>query len=155
MLSKECHFISHTFSTPYPAAWGEHGLAAACHERGFTLTEVLIGLVMFAFIFLGLSFGMLSTIQTNTQARRLTAAVNLAQDKLEEIYTLDYASIVTGADPRALTETGGISGAGAIYNRSWTVIPGPVANTKLIYVTVTWSDKEGTHQKSLQNIIYQ
>jgi len=52
-------------------------------RRGFSLLEALIALLILAFSMLGLSFVMLSTIETNRDARRVTAAFNLALDQLE------------------------------------------------------------------------
>ncbi|MBI3585094.1 MAG: type IV pilus modification protein PilV [Nitrospinae bacterium] len=55
------------------------------NEMGFTLIEVLIAIVILSIALLGLSSMNLYTIQGNNLARQETAAVALAQDKIEEL----------------------------------------------------------------------
>ena len=123
-------------------------------RSGFTLVEVLVALTIFAIALLGLVSLLTTTIQANAQARRMTAATNLAQDRLEEIRNMAYAAITSGSDSGQLTETGGTGGTGAIYTRSWTVAGGPAPNTKQVTVTVTWTDQT-SRQVQLQTIVVQ
>lgn len=118
------------------------------------MIEVLAAIVLLALTLRGLSSTTFSIIDTNTQARRLTAAANLAQDKLEELRALNVASLTAGSDPGPLTEAGATAGAGNIYYRSWTVTnPGPVANSAIVTVSVSWTDKAGSHSKQLQALL--
>lgn len=98
---------------------------------------------------------MLTTIETNRDARRITAATNLAQDKLEALRGLSYTTVVSGSDGE-FNEEGGISGSKVIYSRSWTVTEDtPEAGLKSILVRVGWTDKKGARDVSLQTIIFQ
>ena len=62
-------------------------------RRGFTLLEVLIALIVFAVGLLGIAGMMIASIRGNTFASRLSAATNLAQDKIEELRNVPYINI--------------------------------------------------------------
>jgi prepilin-type N-terminal cleavage/methylation domain-containing protein len=129
-------------------------MALSC--KGFTLVEVLAALVLFLITLVGLSSLLTTTMQANAQAKRITTATNLAQDKLEEVRNTAYSSVSSGSDSAKLTETGGTSGSGAIYTRSWTVTAdSPAAGTKTVTATVTWTDQTGSHTVQLQTIVAQ
>ncbi|MGH7858232.1 MAG: type IV pilus modification PilV family protein [Candidatus Binatia bacterium] len=119
---------------------------------GFTLIEVLVGVGIFLTTMVGLSSLLTTTMRTNNYARNVTAATNLAGDKMEELGATAYAALAGGSDPDPLTEAGTAGGAGAIYTRSWTVADGPEADTKLVTVTVTWLDRS-LQQVELQSIV--
>ena len=92
----------------------------------------------------------MASVNANTQAGYLNGAINLAQDKMEEIRSADYANMTSGAQGSAISETGNTGGADAIYTRSWTVSAGPVAGTKEVVVTVEWN---GTKQITLDTLV--
>lgn len=120
---------------------------SSSHIKGFFLIETLIALLVLVFMLLGLSYLMLSTIDTNMQARRITAAIELAQARLEEIRGIPYAGLTAGSDSAAL-------GTGSSYARTWTVTDGhPTADTKTVTVTVSWNDKLGYHQVQLPTLV--
>jgi prepilin-type N-terminal cleavage/methylation domain-containing protein len=120
---------------------------------GYTLIECMIALFVFGFVLAGLAYLMLSTINLNTQARRYTAATTLAHAKLEAIRAAGYAAAASSPTPESLNETGGTTGA-AFYSRAWTVATAtPVANSKTVTVTVTWSDQQGSRNIQLQSIV--
>ena len=124
-------------------------------QSGFFLIEAVVAFLLLAFTTLGLSSFMLTTIETNRDARRITAATNLAQDKLEELRGLSYTAVVSGSDGE-FNEEGGTTGSRVIYSRSWTVIDdSPEAGLKSILVQVGWIDKKGDRDVSLQTIIFQ
>jgi len=58
-------------------------------EKGFTLVELLIAMVILGIAFMGLANMQISSINSNTNASRLTKAIILAQDKMEEIKNLN------------------------------------------------------------------
>jgi len=71
----------------------------------------------------------------------MSAAGNLAQDKLEEVERLSYADAALSAGTHQDTNNPvGESGqSGGIYSRSWIVaVDSPISGTKTISVTVTW-----------------
>lgn len=113
----------------------------------------MLALFIFGFVLAGLAFLMTSNINLNTQARRFTAASTLAQAKLEDIRAAGYGAATSSATAESLNETGGSTGA-AFYSRSWTVTSAtPVANSKTVSVTVSWTDQQGSRNVQLQSIL--
>lgn len=109
--------------------------ARAGDQRGFTMVEVMIAIVLLAVATTGLVG--LFRIQTGASSfsRHATEATELAQDKLEFLRT---QSTSTAGAETGLTSLGKTGGA---YDRSWTVTP---STTYTDYaVTVTW-DESGT-----------
>jgi len=128
------------------------GRSAPARQRGVTLVDSLIAIAVFDFMAIGTALVLNSSIQTDIQARRATAATSLARSKIEELRTLPYASLAAGGDASTLPEAPG-SGA-AMYTRSWTVAANtPIANTATVGVTVAWTDKTGGHQVQLNTIV--
>ena len=110
--------------------------APAGDQRGFTMIEVMIAIVLLAVATTGLVG--LFRIQTGASSfsRHATEATELAQDKLEFLRT-QAANAASGSEP-GLTSLGKTGGG---YDRSWTVVP---STTFTDYaVTVSW-DESGT-----------
>ncbi len=112
------------------------------NSRGFTLNEVMIALSIFAIGILAVASLMISSINENTSARKVTEATTLAEIHLERLMALPYESI-------AADET--TDGA---YSISWDVAEDEVvANTKSLTVTVTWVDRGKQRSVSIRNLI--
>ena len=58
---------------------------------GFTILEVMIALVFLSVGLLGIAGLHFATISGNQSAHKITVAVNLAEDKIEELKGLDFA----------------------------------------------------------------
>lgn len=141
-----------TQPSPRPARADVARRSLARRERGVSLVDSLIAVAVFDFVAIGTALVLSSSLQTDIQARRATAATTLARSKIEELRNVPYASLAAGGDASLLPEAPG-SGA-AIYTRSWTVAANtPVANASTVGVTVTWSDKAGGHQVQLDTIV--
>lgn len=54
-------------------------------ERGFTLLELMIALVVLAFGLIGVTGMMLTSVRGNTAGSKMTIAASMAQDKMEEL----------------------------------------------------------------------
>lgn len=114
-------------------------------EAGFTFIEMLQALTLSAIGLLALSSLTLGTIHANAKARRMTTAATLAQDKMEQIRNLPYASIVEGSDE--------VTDSGVSYSRIWTVcVNCPIDGTREVTLTVRWSD-QGAQSIKLETII--
>jgi type IV pilus modification protein PilV len=110
---------------------------------GFTLIEVLIAIIVLVIGLLGVVGVATTVISGNTLARELTTATTLAQDKIEELKSADYATITTGDDTQE-----------SIYTRTWTVTAdSPVAGMKTISVAVSFSWKGTTHTVTLKTMV--
>lgn len=118
---------------------------------GFTLTELLVAVVILAIAVL-MAFHVFVTVTTQrTTAYNISVAANLAQDKLEEFKNAAYANIVSGAENN-LDETG-TAAADGIFDRAWVVNADvPIAGTKTITVTVTYPYLSGTQTVTLWTI---
>jgi len=60
------------------------------NQNGFTLIEVMTAMAIFAIGILGVAKMQLLAIEGNSNARGLTEASNLAQNKMEELISLAY-----------------------------------------------------------------
>jgi Tfp pilus assembly protein PilV len=109
-------------------------------EKGFSTLEALVGMGLFALVMLGIGTLPVTTIHANLRARNVTAATNLARDKVEELRHAGYASLATGKDGTLLTESSDQGGSRAYYSRAWAVSSGSTPGTKEVAVTVAWTD---------------
>lgn len=109
------------------------------NEQGFTLLEVVIAMGLLTFGLLAVASMQIGAIQGNSFAARTTEGVTWAQDKMEDLLALSYDDLDHNDSPEQQGD----------YTVAWTVVNGPVANTKRITVTVTWQDKGQTKQAQL------
>lgn len=130
-------------------------------SSGFTLIEVMIGLMIFAFGIMAVYGMQLQSIQMNNYARRLTEASSGARQKMEELKALantvkredpgdstrityngyDDALIDANGDGRVGLDTAVAGQAdGQEGNLFWNVAyDTPMAGTKTVHVIATWS----------------
>jgi prepilin-type N-terminal cleavage/methylation domain-containing protein len=92
---------------------------------GFTLIEVMVALTTLAIALLAVTGLYFSSIRADTRNRDESRALFLANQKIEELRSQDYASIVNGYDYAAHP-----------FDLDWTVTT-PQAWRKDIVVTVT------------------
>ncbi len=103
-------------------------------EAGFTLIELMQSIVFLSLGLLALSSLTIGTVRGNLQAKQITAATIVAQDKIEELRASGYANVVSGSDQ--------ILAAGVAYDRKWTVCADCiVAGTKQVTVSVAWVER--------------
>ena len=123
-------------------------------QAGFTFNELLVAITIIAVAVLGYSLSSGDGIRRQTISANQTAAINLAQDKLEELHArtdLADADLCPSAGDRGISAKG--SGAG-IFDRCWKIAASPLGtNLKRLDVTVTWRD-HADHQVSLTTLIF-
>ncbi|MCB1215761.1 hypothetical protein KDL44_00085 [bacterium] len=123
----------------------------SCSRRGFSLIDVMIGLVLLA---LALMFGLQISIASSrvTQSNMfVSSAANLAEVKIEELRNIDFDLVVDGADTGQINELGE---AGGIYSRSWTVEEDlPEDGMKQVTVFVSWQRMGETSTFDLTGVI--
>ncbi len=102
-------------------------------QRGFTLIEVMAGMVVLSLGLLLLLPMMVTSMQANDMARGSTEASMYIKDKMEELKNMD-------------PPTSGYDSIGALQ-RSWTVA---TINPNLwqIDVSVTWTDRNDRHHSN-------
>ncbi len=116
-------------------------------QGGFTLLEVIMAISILTVGLLAVGAMQVSAIYGNSLAGRMTEATSMAEEKLEELLSLEYTLTSTNADLEEGEHSGGTD---AGYTTTWTVVNNsPVPNTKEITVTVTWRDKFLTKSTSL------
>jgi prepilin-type N-terminal cleavage/methylation domain-containing protein len=109
-------------------------------EKGFTLIEVMISMVILAVGVLGLAPLMVLSIYSNTYSQDLTRATAVAQDRIEQLKNAGNFAVVPYGDT-----TYNINGT---FNRTVRVddatTDGTVpAGVYRIKVTIAWTDDKG------------
>ena len=122
-------------------------------KRGFSLLEVLIGMVILA-IALASAFALSVTTSRHTAANRnMAAAANLAEYKIEELRNASTPALVSGADTTMLNALGEADAAGN-YSRAWVVTADtPEAGLYSVVVSVSWSELGQTRTYSLSGVL--
>jgi prepilin-type N-terminal cleavage/methylation domain-containing protein len=110
---------------------------------GFTLIEILVAVSIFSVSLLGLAVGTVSVAQTNNKSHLIVAAVNLGQEKLEQLSSMTksafgglscptYSSAGCSDQPIASNQS---------FSRSWQItVDSPVAGVTKMEVKVDWTD---------------
>ena len=120
-------------------------VAGSRRRGGFTLIEVLISMIIFSVAILGLAIGASSVMRANQTSYFSTIAINLGQDKLEELK----------ANPVALASGGPVTDTtdGVVFTRNWTVTPNsPAPGVSRVDVQVEWTDHI-THTVSISSAV--
>ena len=106
-------------------------------NRGFTLLEVLIGLIILAIGLLAIAGMQVSSTRGNFSSKNLTQATYVAQDGLESLEARDFsfANLQPGSYGDGSTT---ISGSSVVFNRSYTVTD--TGGRRTITYVVTWND---------------
>lgn len=129
------------------------------NQKAFTLLEVLVSLLIFAFVMVSLGYLMVTTVETNRDARRITAATNLAMDKIESmrgqsLTAAGYSSLSSNSTGEKLTEERIIDSTNGMYTRRWRVNPNsPEAGSTSVDVAVAWDKKDGTTRSVVINSV--
>jgi prepilin-type N-terminal cleavage/methylation domain-containing protein len=69
------------------------GFGHAAGDKGFTMMEVLIAMVVLAVALIGLASLATSNLKSTDSARRLTQALNLAMEKMEVLEAVPFANL--------------------------------------------------------------
>jgi len=112
-------------------------------EKGLTLLEVLVAMVVLSLGLLALAKMQITAIQVNAISGRLTQGTAIAQDKVEQLMALPYADAKLDdqtpvGEFTTYTETRPAQG----YTITWTVDQDtPAVGVKTINLKVTWSNR--------------
>jgi type IV pilus assembly protein PilV len=106
-------------------------------QRGFSLIEVLISMLILGVGLLGMSSMVVSVMQATAQSKETSAATVLLQDKMEGLRNTSVNALTPGNDSASM---GNIT-----YLRQWAI--STVGNLKTITVTVNWT-RRGPHNVS-------
>ncbi len=118
----------------------------ALGRKGFTLTEVLVGLIILAIGVLAIATMQITSIRSGYSSNHLTQATIFAQDKLEYLKNVSYSnSALSGGEHNE----GAISGTS--FSRRYNVVEDTGNSIKTITVTLQWTDR-GDHSISFSTI---
>lgn len=123
--------------------------ASKRREKGFTLIELLLAVTILLIVVLGTASTIVNVTRNVVIARRITLASDMCRSKIEEMKSLGYKAAFHSVENN-ITEDGATGGN---FNREVKTIDGPVENTKLILVTVSWNDIFKTHKVTIPTII--
>jgi prepilin-type N-terminal cleavage/methylation domain-containing protein len=109
-------------------------------ERGFTLIEVLVAIIVLSLAMAGMVALSANGTQATAYTRHAGEASMVGQDKLERLKVTPAVTLANGTDTVDAHE---IASAGAPYTRTWTVTwNGTIAT---LVVQVTWTDGGSNH----------
>jgi type IV pilus assembly protein PilV len=117
--------------------------------NGFTLIEVMIALVVMSIGLTALAAVQISAIRGNAFSKRMTTAVSIADGKMEQIKNGSYASIISESATQVTQSNMNFTRQVMVTNNS------PLANTKTVNVTVSWSDGSNSHSVPITTIVSQ
>ena len=117
-------------------------------NAGFTLVESMLTVAIMAVGLLALAGLQITALRGNDLSRRMTTAVSIAEQKLEQLKNTPYTNIQTEAASE-------VTASNLHFTRQVTVTNGPLPNTKSVSVLVRWQDQSKTHTLPLATIIGQ
>jgi len=115
-------------------------------QNGFTLIEVVAGLIILAIGLLGIATMQITSTKGGYFSSNVTQATIFAQDKLEYLRNLSYNDSHLS---NGLHNEGTISGT--LFSRMVNVVEDAGNSMKTITVTVQWADR-GNHSISFSTI---
>jgi len=123
-------------------------------QDGFTLLEVIVAISILMTGLLAVGMMQVSAIYGNSLARKITTGTSIAEDKIDELLSLQYTLLSTHDDLTEGNHPDAPTADAAGYTTTWTIVNNsPFANTKTITVTVTWKDKWITKSTSLSSFL--
>jgi type IV pilus assembly protein PilV len=118
-------------------------------DDGFTLIEVMIALVVMSIGLTALASVQISAIQGNAFSKRMTTAVSIVDEKMEQIKSNLYTEIVSESSSQITQSNLNFTRQVTVTNNS------PLTNTKTINVTVSWSEGSKSHSVPITTIVSQ
>ena len=119
------------------------------NNKGFTLIEVLVAMVILSVGLLGTAALITGIINGNKVSNRISTATTCAQDKMEEIRRLGYSGMPT-SDTTTTEPYNSITNYSLYKRVTFTDVVNPAVGMKTVTVTVSWdSDNSSIELKTI------
>ena len=115
-------------------------------SKGFSLLEVLIGLMILSIGMLGIAAMTTTSIQTNANANHLTEAMNIGQAQMEKLKITPWGTLANSPSPSTVTSKTGVA-----FSNTWTIAT--TGNLKNVTLVTSWVDRTNTHMLELKTKI--
>ena len=140
-------------------------------EAGFSLSEAMAAMAVFAIGMLGIDGLLIATINGDASARKLTTAVSLAEARMEKAKSVGFSALSEADSELCIfASASGIEDYGTIKIRlpvagNCTTVDGDAAdfrretvvvtngNLKTVTVTVRWQDRNRTRSVQLTSLV--
>jgi type IV pilus assembly protein PilV len=118
-------------------------------EEGFTLIEIMIALVIMSIGLTALAAVQISAIRGNAFSKRMTTAVSIADEKIEQIKSIPYANIISESSIQITQSNMNFTRQVTVTNNS------PLPNSRKVEVVVTWPEGSKSHSVPITTIVSQ
>jgi pilin/secretion family protein with methylation motif len=126
-------------------------VAAVHNNKGVTLIEILLSIVLTAIVFGGLLKSSLLVVNNNIENLLRDEAVNIAGEKMNEARDLPFASLLSDpADVPVVRNFRSITGFQFATRRTIVAID---SNTKQVTISVSWIRKGVPHNHNITTLI--
>lgn len=118
-------------------------------ERGFTLVEIIVASTILVIGVTMITSIIATVVEKNFLSLRHTQAVNLAQNKIEELLNEGYSSsnMDEGSYENAMNPINETADSSGVFNQYWQIDDvNPIERAKLIISRVEWLDADGVTQ---------
>ncbi|MFC1512014.1 prepilin-type N-terminal cleavage/methylation domain-containing protein [Candidatus Latescibacterota bacterium] len=116
------------------------------HERGFTLIEIIVASFILVLGVTMISTVFIKVVNKNFLSLRHTQAVNLAQNKIEELMNEGYVStsLDEGSYSNPLNPVNETGDSNGVFDQYWEIEDvNPIERAKLVTSRVEWDDADG------------
>lgn len=125
-------------------------LSVAAGNRGFSMIELIVALLVFCIGFVGINKMQTMAIRGNAYSMQMTEATNVMKSTAERIMGLAEDSNSLGGE-EGLSATSTFSSpqvkpSGTAYTPSWTVSQVAGTSIREVTVTVRWTDMGADHR---------
>lgn len=115
-------------------------------ERGFSMLEAMFAVLVLALGLVALARFQATLVQSSGDTKARTEAINLAQEKIEEMRNLMVATDLSGVNSSDSTTEDTIVGVNSTFTRSWTITSNTSPNYKTVKVTIAWQNNKDVAQ---------
>ena len=109
-------------------------------DKGFTLLELVVAILVFAVGILGIAKMQSLSVMGNSYGMHMSQAVNIAQDKLEELQDLSITSTTFGVGTPSIAPYT-ITVDGINYTIQYNVKQVAALGAKEVEINVQWAEK--------------